>query len=625
MRRILIFVAVMVFLMGVCTHPVAAQGAVVGQIGGTTLAVALQNGYAYIGVGPRLVKVDVSTDTPQKVWESDVLPGAVRSIALSGGYAYVASGKGLHIFDISGSVPRRVAVYLPEAWIDGVTIVGTYAYITGMDALLRILDISSPSEPRLIGAITDEGGLEVAVYGNHAYVASYEGLWVVNLSDPAHPWREGNVQFFIVSGVAVNYPYVYVVGRVAGEGRSQPGLSVVNVSDPQSPWVVGSIVTSEDVVDVVYSNNLAYMADGSAGLRIVSFPTPAFPQEVGHYDTVGWANSVAVSGTRAYVADSDRGLRVIDVSSPTNPREVGFYESIGVPVGVVTNGQYAYVASGGRGMCVVNVSDPASPRAEGCIDTPGQAYGVAITSTLAIVVDRGSGVEMVDVSVPQAPRQIGFARFPAYGRCVTVRGNYAYVGGPAGAGILDISNPAAPRLVGWARGSDIVGIAVSGNYAYLADYGWGIRVVDISNPISPTEVALYTPAYRVVFDVVTSGNYAYVTASSNRDEIWVLDVSDPANPQAVMTYTLSAMASDLAIAGPLLYATGGNKVAVINISDPHSPREVSMLEMPPHWYSIESDVFANNVYVAGYDVGLVTLRHIWLEPRVYLPLVMRNR
>ncbi|MGC8947638.1 MAG: hypothetical protein ACP5N6_16000, partial [Anaerolineae bacterium] len=146
-----------------------------------------------------------------------------------------------------------------------------------------------------------------------------------------------------------------------------------------------------------------------------------------------------------------------------------------------------------------------------------------------------------------------------------------------------------------------------------------------SNPISPTEVALYTPAYRVVLDVVTSGNYAYVTASSNRDEIWVLDVSDPANPQAVMTYTLSAMASDLAIAGPLLYATGDNKVAVINISDPHSPREVSMLEMPPYWYSIESDVFANNVYVAGYDVGLVTLRHIWLEPRVYLPLVMRNR
>ncbi len=48
----------------------------VGQIGGRVQAVAVQGGYAYIGVGPRLVVVDVSNPAaPRKVGETGVLPG----------------------------------------------------------------------------------------------------------------------------------------------------------------------------------------------------------------------------------------------------------------------------------------------------------------------------------------------------------------------------------------------------------------------------------------------------------------------------------------------------------------------------------------------------------------------
>ena len=35
------------------------------------------------------------------------------------------------------------------------------------------------------------------------------------------------------------------------------------------------------------------------------------------------------------------------------------------------------------------------------------------------------------------------------------------------------------------------GVAVSGNYAYVADYGAGLRVVDVSNPANPVEVGYY--------------------------------------------------------------------------------------------------------------------------------------
>ncbi len=74
----------------------AAQGQnveLVGQIGGPVRAVAVQGRYAYIGVGPRLVVVDVSNPAaPRKVGESGVLPETVLGVAVSGAYAYVADG-----------------------------------------------------------------------------------------------------------------------------------------------------------------------------------------------------------------------------------------------------------------------------------------------------------------------------------------------------------------------------------------------------------------------------------------------------------------------------------------------------------------------------------------------------
>ncbi|MEO0240974.1 MAG: T9SS type A sorting domain-containing protein, partial [candidate division WOR-3 bacterium] len=51
---------------------------------------------------------------------------------------------------------------------------------------------------------------------------------------------------------------------------------------------------------------------------------------------------------------------------------------------------------------------------------------------------------------------------------------------------------------------------VSGNYAYVADFGAGLRIIDVSNPSLPSEAGYYLlPEYA--YGVYVSGNYAYVT------------------------------------------------------------------------------------------------------------------
>jgi len=78
---------------------VLAQGGsnveLVGQIGGAVLAVAVEGRYAYVGVGPRLVVLDVADPArPVEVGRTDMLPGVVEGVAVSGSYAYVADDEG---------------------------------------------------------------------------------------------------------------------------------------------------------------------------------------------------------------------------------------------------------------------------------------------------------------------------------------------------------------------------------------------------------------------------------------------------------------------------------------------------------------------------------------------------
>ena len=62
--------------------------------------------------------------------------------------------------------------------------------------------------------------------------------------------------------------------------------------------------------------------------------------------------------------------------------------------------------------------------------------------------------------------------------------------GSSGLQVFDISNPVSPRRVGGTNTSGVArGIALSGNYAYLAD-GLALEVMDISAPANPVPTTM---------------------------------------------------------------------------------------------------------------------------------------
>jgi len=149
-----------------------------------------------------------------------------------------------------------------------------------------------------------------------------------------------------------------------------------------------------------------------------------------------------------------------------------------------------------------------------------------VTLALALAwVAQGADLELIG-QWPGWPR--GFANG------VAVSGNYAYVAnGSGGLQVLDVSNPANPQRVSYCGTSGSAqGVAVSGNYAYVADDMAGFQVIDVSTPANPQWVGGCTndPGGRA-WGVAVSGNYAYVADSGAG--LHVIDVSSPANPQRV--------------------------------------------------------------------------------------------
>ena len=94
--------------------PDAVSWQLTGQAGGPTQGIAVQDNYAYIGVGPRLEVMDISNPAaPHPMGASAPFSYTVQGLAVSGVYAYVATGPtGLQIEDVStpSSPARKITV-----------------------------------------------------------------------------------------------------------------------------------------------------------------------------------------------------------------------------------------------------------------------------------------------------------------------------------------------------------------------------------------------------------------------------------------------------------------------------------------------------------------------------------
>jgi hypothetical protein len=299
----------------------------------------------------------------------------------------------------------------------------------------------------------------------------------------------------------------------------------------------------------------------------------------------------------------------------------------------------AYVANGIRGLKTIDVSNPRSPRVLGSLLTPAEATKITVSNGLAYIC--GSlglptanvhvFVQIADVKTPSSPKWLGsYDKRTSYTifEDIAVSGGFAYITyvapGDTGLRILDVSNPSSPTLRGsfktkvWADG-----VCVSNGLAYVADYGT-LQIIDVHNPAAPFLRSSFppSPVYRIT-NVLVSNGIAYLNgvwnASGTPGDFACVDVRNPDAPKLLGTYDITGAfdSREFAVSNGLAYVVL-DQLRVLDVRGPASPTLVG--SYPVGVGSDRPGVFANGntVYLADWQglhifqfTGSLTAAHRW--------------
>ena len=357
---------------------------------------------------------------------------------------------------------------------------------------------------------------------------------------------------------------------------------------------------------VSISGNRAYIGmDSSVLITDVSDPTS--PDKLGtvNLPTPGRVASIDISGNYAYVLAYGSGLYTVNVSDPGNPTVAGFCGLSSYARDVEVSGDYAYVADWNTGLKVVNVSDPANPTQVGSYAISGSCYGIAVSGDYAYLTD-SSGLLAIDISNPAQPTGAGVVA-GVYARDIAISGNRMYTasGFTNGFQIFDISSPASPVRMGiYDTPGQALGVAVSGDYAYVGDSLSGLQVINVSNPASPSLVSTLDTVDSAGL-VALCGNLALV--ADRWDGLLAIDVSDPASPIEAWACR-SGNVGGIAVSGSTVYAAcsedDGRIVYALNALDASDPSSITQIGSCPIPSSGPADLSRGYVWVSGYSKGL---------------------
>lgn len=449
-----------------------------------------------------------------------------------------------------------------QAWgeANDISVVGNYAYIADGESGFRIVDITNPDSIVTVNT-TDTGGKTVAVYvtDTHAYVTDMNtGLHIFNIENPTKPTEQSTFSEFNLipkfpgkgEWFAVFALDIVVSDNIAYLAAGCGGLQIIDVKDSSHPILISDFQEPVSVFKVVIKDNFAYLASDN-GFYIVNISNPKKPKRVCFYNTHYAVNNLSLLGNIAYITENGKVLRAIDITNKAKPKNLGsLILKRTDPNDLVINGDFAYLT-----------------------------YPI---------VNYESGLAIVNITNPARPVEVAFSSIVSNANSVGIIGKNAYVAcQKTGLQILDISNPLQIINKGYNQLAAIKDFDVTNQYALIANFDKGIYIYDVSDSLNPLLVSKCVTPGKVL-QVVAKGYYAYVT--DDQSNLYIVDFSNPLKPFIASTNRISGNICSIFVSGQYIYVISSTKgLAIIDVSDPNCPKEVGSLNTTQLSQAVETE------------------------------------
>jgi hypothetical protein len=331
---------------------------------------------------------------------------------------------------------------------------------------------------------------------------------------------------------------------------------------------------------------LLYMAS-----VVHSYPRDSLGMRLIGQTLLGPARQVVVQGNYAYVGVSC-GLLILEVSDPANPVEMGRAYDVNFTIieDVFVQNGYAYLVDAYNGLAIVDVRDVRNPRVVGRVKNNGHMFGVWVKDTLAYMVGSNSLQDSSDflvINVKESTNPFVIKGYDMFfsGHKLWIVDTLAFM--PAGIylEVFSVADPCSMYQV--ARYTGVGGsqdLWIRDSLCYVVSQDSGLVILNIRDPLNPQRLGRCKPS-GLPMRVTVEGPYAYLCQDfnlygdypySNLSYLWVIDVSDPANPVLAGQYQTPGAGGDMFARDSLVYfADGGKGLRMIDVRNPAQPREIT--------------------------------------------------
>lgn len=178
--------------------------------------------------------------------------------------------------------------------------------------------------------------------------------------------------------------------------------------------------------------------------------------------------------------------------------------------------------------------------------------------------------QAIETLTPEAVSQIGGTV-----GAMAVAGHLAYIGIGDYIGVVDFTSPNHPHLIGKSHSLSkaVVDLVLVGPYIYAVTSFGAMYLLDISNPAQPQVLQTFTglnSSHLLLFE-----HYLYLEQRSSGTDV-IFDITIPSTPVQVATFA-SPGATDLTAQGAWIYYLLPSGMKIIDFSNPTAPVPVGQL------------------------------------------------
>ncbi len=512
-------------------------------------SLAASGNYVYVADGRAgMVIINASNPTAPYVAGSYATANAL-SIALDqkGEFAYVANGdQQILVLNVKDpTIPKHgVARFFSNANFYDLVVTGRTLLAAAGGKGIFVYSLQNPRKPLRAKRVSSlKACTSLAVQGQ--LVAALDGdLGLVLVSFPA--WNTPTVEGTLTlpnQGLACAFLPQDPTKLLVAEGEG--GFQIIDVSNPAAPAVLTSLATPSPCVGTSLSNTNSYLICGDNGLWALNVSNPAQPTTQQALEGEPGKTAVVSAGSTAFVG-SNSHLEVWDCSNPAQPVKVTTVPVAQSIVDMTLSGHLLFAACQTAGVAVFDVTAPLAPVLLSTIPVTGSAVQVAVQGNLMAVAAGTQGLLLADVSNPASPVALstwqygmkatpGFVSGAAFSGATTVWANHNIYGATA----LNVSAPATPTIIGKESSPSLYGkVYAYSNVLYVCSETGGLALVDISNPAKPVKKTIVTTTYAS--SLLLDGDRALLCDGFGG--LKEFDLTDPLIPAQVTLFSLPGFA-----------------------------------------------------------------------------------